>query len=506
MNSLLHRMIPALLSLSLPFSVQAAETDEPDMPMSETMTQVQPETVPTEDKVSATTETPTDQAITPDTAEATEPLPMAASPMEPQPEATETATLEAGAITAEEEPVDDSFTIATFEIEGNLLLPVETIEKNLQKFVGESRSRDDLFSIRYAIIKLYRSHDLDGVAVAIPTTGEAGTVMVKIFEDDIDAYPQQAVVQPDHQQQAAPEDLAATAPPAEPAPAAKAAKAKAATGPQTYAIKLDPVEKPAVVVLPEPEPELTVEAESAAPADMPESTATVENLLAANESAETAAAEIKEPITQKATPETVVNNDAKEVIVASSPSPKVKPADTVVETTAPIEKANTVAKSAAKPELKATATTAKAATPKMEKAKERAAVNIAHAKAEKANAARAKIEKVKAEKAKAAAAKAEAVKEAAAEEVAVTPILDAQQGTFNISSFEVYGNSLVTTEAIQKRLQPYIGAGKSYADLVDAKQQISQLYRNKGRRMVAVGMPARIFGEAIPVRIYEAKR
>ena len=502
MNSLLHRMIPALLSLSLPFSVQAAETDEPDMPMSETMTQVQPETVPTEDKVSATAETPTDQAITPDTAEATEPLPMAASPMEPQPEATETATLEAGAITAEEEPVDDSFTIATFEIEGNLLLPVETIEKNLQKFVGESKSRDDLFSIRYAIIKLYRSHDLDGVAVAIPTTGEAGTVMVKIFEDDIDAYPQQAVVQPDHQQQAATEDLAATAPPAEPAPAAKAAKAKAATGPQTYAIKLDPVEKPAVVVLPEPESELTVEAES---------TATVENLLAENKPSETAAAEIKEPITQKATPETVVNSDAKEVIVASSPSPKVKPADTVVETTAPIEKANTVAKSAAKPELKATATTAKAATPKMEKAKEavakdRVAVNIAHAKAEKANAARAKIEKVKAEKAKAAAAKAEAVKEAAAEEVALTPILDAQQGTFNISSFEVYGNSLVTTEAIQKRLQPYIGAGKSYADLVDAKQQISQLYRNKGRRMVAVGMPARIFGEAIPVRIYEAKR
>ena len=86
-----------------------------------------------------------------------------------------------------------------------------------------------------------------------------------------------------------------------------------------------------------------------------------------------------------------------------------------------------------------------------------------------------------------------------------TPALDPQQEQFNIESFEVYGNSLVTTAEIQKLLTAYTGTDKSYTDLVSAKQGITQLYRAKGYKMVAVGMPARIFGEIIPVRIYEAK-
>ncbi|NWF36432.1 POTRA domain-containing protein [Mariprofundus sp. KV] len=493
MNSLLHRLIPALLSLSLPFSLQATEAETTDMPESAAMTQAQT----TADEAGTTTETVAAQSTTPESAEAGEP--MAEEALELPTEATTADVSATATTTAAAEPADESFAITSFEVTGNLLLPVETIEKSLQRFIGESRSRDDLFSIRHAVIKLYRSHDLDGVAVAVPTPGEAGLLEVKIFEDDIDAYPQQSAKAESAVQ---PENIT------KPAAESEAASSKK---PRTYAIKLDPVEKPAVVVLPEPEPELTVEAESGAPADLQKSTATVESLLAEDElseTAEVATAEIKKPVMQKAKSEASPDSDAKEAIAANSPSPKVKSADTVLETTAPEEKVKAVAKSAAKPELKATATTVKAANPEMAKAneaaaKDRAAVNIA--KAEKANATRAKIEKVKAEKAKAAAAKASAAKEAA-EEVAVTPVLDTRQGSFNISSFEIYGNSLVTTAAIQKLLQPYIGAGKSYADLVDAKQKISQLYRNKGHKMVAIGMPAKIFGETIPVRIYEAKR
>jgi len=487
MNSLLHRIIPALLSLTLPLSLQANEVDETDM-----------------QNLASTTQQASDLAAQESGATAEDATTTTVDAVEVDTTAVETAEPAIEAIAEQPEPVATTITIATFEIEGNLLLPVELIEQKLQRFIGEGKSRDDLFSIRHAIIKLYRSRDLDGVAVAIPTTGEAGTVMVKIFEDDIDAYPQQAAAQ------TATEDLAATAPPSEPAPAAKAAKAKAVTptGPQTYAIKLAPTEKPAVVVIPEPEPELTAEAESAAPADAPENSASVENLLAANESAETAAAEIKEPITQNATPEAVVNSDAKKATVASSPSPEVEAADTAVDTTAPIEKTKAVAKAAAKPELK---TTAKAASPEVAKAKvatakEKAAENIANARAEKAKAARAKIEKVKAEKAKAALAKADATKETTDEVIVATPALDAQQGTFNISSFAVYGNSLVTNEAIENVLQAYIGSGKSHADLVEAKEKISKLYLAKGHRMVAVGIPARIFSEVVPIRIYEAKR
>jgi len=85
-------------------------------------------------------------------------------------------------------------------------------------------------------------------------------------------------------------------------------------------------------------------------------------------------------------------------------------------------------------------------------------------------------------------------------------VIDTKQATCNITSSAVYGNSLVKTAAIEKLLQSYIGVGKSYSDLLSAKQQVNKLYRDMGHAMVAVSMPARIFGETIPVRIYEAKQ
>lgn len=279
----------------------------------------------------------------------------------------QTAADETDATTAATEPADERFAITGFEITGNLLLPVETIEQALQRYVGENRSRDDLFSIRHTVIKLYRGRDLDGVAVAVPTPGEAGLLEVKIFEDDIDVYPQQAA----KAESAAQPEVVADSSPATPAAEPAAASSKQ---PRTYAIKLDPVEKPAVIVIPAPR---LIESEV----------------------------------------EAVASEEA-------------------MEESFPVE--DTAAKADKSP-------------------------------------------------------KAEVV-------------ADATQGSFNISGFEIYGNSLVTTAAIRELLKPHLGAGKSYADLVDAKQQISQLYRDKGHKMVAIGMPARIFGEAIPVRIYEAKR
>ena len=76
---------------------------------------------------------------------------------------------------------------------------------------------------------------------------------------------------------------------------------------------------------------------------------------------------------------------------------------------------------------------------------------------------------------------------------------------FPISGFEIIGNTLVTTEKIQNRLKGYRGSQKSRADLKAAKDDIIALYHDAGYQMISVGLPRKVKGGMIPIRVFEVE-
>jgi len=468
MNSLLHRMIPALLSLTLPFSLQAAEALPSDMQEPAAMTQVlsdNAENSASPEELSAT-ETATEEAASieaPNTEES-QPLPDA-----PQIETAVAPAAESEATPAVEEAKDDgTFTIATYAIEGNLLVSTETIEKKLLGYIGESKTRNDLFRIRNAIIKIYRKAKLKNVSVSIPTPSKGGVILVKIFEDDIpDVYPQQSKK------------------PAKVDPAA-------ADSPD---VALDSTAAPAQA------PEgASLEAE----AQLPEIVKKEALEEAPAEAVAAQATDVVNTAQQNKTAEVMAQTENKPLQPGTEPATAEKPVRKIVEKkqkapAAPQKVEKQIEKAAApivKPAVKKEVVATKKATVAKVSAKEKKPISKKHTEQASAKSADTSKKAVKAKQ----KAPAKTIKASAS-----TPAIDTAEGEFNIESFEVYGNSLVTTAEIQKLLNAYTGTDKSYADLISAKQGITKLYRAKGYKMVAVGMPARIIGETVPVRIYEAK-
>ncbi|ATX80076.1 POTRA domain-containing protein, ShlB-type [Mariprofundus aestuarium] len=464
MNRLLYRMIPALLSLTLPFSLLAAEAAPTDMQEPAAMTQAVPES--TENSASIS-EAAADETASTDTPVTEESQPATDVPQN-EVVVAPAAENEAAAV-VEEAKNDGTFSIATYEIEGNLLVPTETIEKKLQQYIGENKSRNDLFRIRNAVIKIYRKARLKGVSVSIPTAAEGGVVLVKIFEDDIPGvYPQQSK---------------------------KPAKVDPATA-GSADVALDsttaPAQAPESASL-EAEAQLPEIAKTEVAEEAPAKTVAVQapdvaTTLQQDETAEATAQTESKPIQ----PETVASNTES----ATAEAPVRKAAEQKPTTPVAPKKAEKRIKKAAKPTVKEAAVATKKPTIAKVTAKEKKSVAKKHA--EQASAKHVSPPK------KAVKAKQKAPVETA-KASASTQAIDTTEGAFNIESFEVYGNSLVTTAEIQKLLAAYTGSDKSYADLISAKQGITKLYRAKGYKMVAVGMPARVFGETIPVRIYEAK-
>jgi len=89
-------------------------------------------------------------------------------------------------------------------------------------------------------------------------------------------------------------------------------------------------------------------------------------------------------------------------------------------------------------------------------------------------------------------------------EVPVTAIIPASN-TFTIKTFNIIGNTLIADEVFQKTLKYYTGNNKTREDLIAAKQAILRLYRDEGYEMVAVGLPRKITGNIIPIRVFEAR-
>ncbi|ATX81233.1 POTRA domain-containing protein, ShlB-type [Mariprofundus ferrinatatus] len=443
MNRLLYRLIPALLTLALPFNLQAAETGEPAIPATESGTQTSPENSETSAAIEDTA-TPAAETVVQETTAADNANPETTEPkVEAAGEAASTVVEPAA-----EKANDGTFNIAAFEIEGNNLLDTTTIEKALQRFLGEGRDRKDLFSIRSAVINTYRKAELKGVAVAVPSPAANNMVMIRIYEDDINAYPDQSKMR---------------------APAAAVISRPAKTKPQTFA----------VASLPDDNTPTTQE--------NPSRQLEVQQQIAASMAARTEADNSFQPVEQS---NEAGEKPVPELAVSKSPEPAV-------------EMPTVVSNEVEKPALQKPAATeavqvvAEAAKPSEKRPSEKSIAKITE---EKTSVVAKKKPVSHAEPVKAEQADNEMASDISA------PARDARSGNFNIASFEVYGNSVVKTAAIDKLLEAHIGTGKSYADLVEAKTEISKLYRAKGYKMVAVGLPSRIFGEAIPIRIYEAGR
>lgn len=83
---------------------------------------------------------------------------------------------------------------------------------------------------------------------------------------------------------------------------------------------------------------------------------------------------------------------------------------------------------------------------------------------------------------------------------AASPGAGPEPARFPINEFQLQGNTLVDSEALQLRLSRFLGEGKSVDDLMEARAAITAAYQHAGRPLVAVGLPQE-FGADGTVRL-----
>jgi len=83
-------------------------------------------------------------------------------------------------------------------------------------------------------------------------------------------------------------------------------------------------------------------------------------------------------------------------------------------------------------------------------------------------------------------------------------ILDAAPRSFTMRSFILHDNTLISDEAIQAQIKPFLGPGKTRKDMVAAGKAINKLYRSRGYRLSAIKMPVEVRDSEIPVFIVES--
>ena len=78
--------------------------------------------------------------------------------------------------------------------------------------------------------------------------------------------------------------------------------------------------------------------------------------------------------------------------------------------------------------------------------------------------------------------------------------------TFNIQTFVVDGNTLLTEKAVQDILQPYMGPSKTAADVEKARDALEKLYHDQGYPAVLVNLPEQTVEEdTIHFQVIESK-
>lgn len=87
----------------------------------------------------------------------------------------------------------------------------------------------------------------------------------------------------------------------------------------------------------------------------------------------------------------------------------------------------------------------------------------------------------------------------------VQPVL-AQTPQFDISGFEVTGNTLLTNEQIQQTIAPFVGVGREMADINKAAEALRMAYREAGYPVVQVLTPEQtISANQIVLKVLEGK-
>jgi hemolysin activation/secretion protein len=83
---------------------------------------------------------------------------------------------------------------------------------------------------------------------------------------------------------------------------------------------------------------------------------------------------------------------------------------------------------------------------------------------------------------------------------------DAKRPTFSIMEYQVEGNTVLPVIAVEKAVYPHLGAGKTIADVEQARKALEQAYQKAGYSTVFVDIPEQdVVGGVVRLRVTEGR-
>jgi hemolysin activation/secretion protein len=85
------------------------------------------------------------------------------------------------------------------------------------------------------------------------------------------------------------------------------------------------------------------------------------------------------------------------------------------------------------------------------------------------------------------------------------PAAQVQSPTFDVMNYVVEGNSLLSDEAVENAVTPYLGPDKTFKDIEAARAALEKAYQDAGFLSVVVSLPPqRVDGGDIRLQVVEA--
>jgi hemolysin activation/secretion protein len=86
------------------------------------------------------------------------------------------------------------------------------------------------------------------------------------------------------------------------------------------------------------------------------------------------------------------------------------------------------------------------------------------------------------------------------------PVADAKSPTFSIMEYQVEGNTVLSVIAVEKAVYPYLGEGKTIADVEQARKSLEQAYQKAGYSTVFVDIPEQdVVGGVVRLHVTEGR-
>ncbi len=443
--------------------------------------------------------------------------------------------------------------IKTFNLQGNVLIDSVTIQQHLSNFLGLKKTSSNLFRIKQAVFKLYRSSKLAGVAVANPEYAADGTVLLKIFENDIklDKALRADASKPEASEAEAQMQATETLMESPHSTEESTASQQTESGLPDIAKqpvqsqKNDPIafiEKQQQPVAhqenhAQPKPDSAAVVKHADPSTMsepmPAPPAWLANGWQQLEAGQTDAAmaiwqqevnkmhgyrylsfigvyfsqETALNVLKRAGLEhhalmLLANRDGKPAYYVLSALRTSHDKDQRQLELSSLRKKMGIDHIYASAAKKFQNQPAARVTP-VNKTEKKAEPELIKVETETAPASKPALKKTIAKKESRKAGVKKAISPAPAKEPEPQIIEAVITSDGKITAFNIYGNSLISDKIIQQQLRSYLGDNKTLSELLQARDKITQLYQGRGYPIVAVSMPEKIKGEIIPVRIYE---